>query len=98
MRAVLEEAELVYASDLTLVECDRSLVRLEVADRLSAIEAAERRAVLSESSRYWALLHVSEEIVDRARGRFPTSPSGRWTLFISPPLWWPPAPWWGWAY
>lgn len=72
--AILADAELVYASDLTLVECDRNLIRLEVSERLSPIETAERRAILAERTRDWAILRLDGEIIDRARSRFPHEP------------------------
>jgi predicted nucleic acid-binding protein len=74
VRAVLEGAELAYASDLTLVECDRGLIRLEVIEQLTPIEAAERRAILAQQTRYWALLRLEEEVIERARRRYPHEP------------------------
>lgn len=65
---------MVFASKLTLVECDRNLIRLESTERLSPIEAAERRAVLAERIRYWVVLELDEEVIDRARNRFPVEP------------------------
>jgi predicted nucleic acid-binding protein len=72
--AALEEAEMVFSSSLTLVECDRNLIRLETTRRLSAIEVAERRAILAERIRYWVVLGLDEEVIDRARNRFPYEP------------------------
>jgi predicted nucleic acid-binding protein len=74
VRIVLEEAELVYASDLTLVECDRNLIRFEHERRLPPIVAAERRAVLAELARDWCVLRLDGEVIERARGRFPEEP------------------------
>ena len=64
----------MYASDLTLVECDRNLIRCEHAKHLSPIVAAERRAVLAEFSRNWSVLRLDGEIIQRARSRFPDEP------------------------
>jgi hypothetical protein len=46
VRGTLSTAELVIASVLTLVECDRTILRAQVAGRVSEAEAADRRARL----------------------------------------------------
>ena len=71
---VLAKAEMVLTSDLTLVECDRALVRAEVLGDLSRIEADRRRAVLEEAASQWTFLRLDEDIVERARRRFPGEP------------------------
>lgn len=74
IRRLLAAQDLVIASDLTLIECDRVLLRAAVVGELSEGEAAERRAHLTEVSSHWQILHISPEIVDRARRPFPGEP------------------------
>jgi hypothetical protein len=74
LKEILAGAELVVASDLTLVECDRALVKAEAAGKLSQFEVGQRRALLREASSRWTLLRIGEEVLDRARRRFPQEP------------------------
>jgi predicted nucleic acid-binding protein len=74
IRKVLAAQELVIASDLTLIECDRVLLRASFVGELSEGEGAERRAHLTEVSSHWQILRISPEIVDRARRPFPGEP------------------------
>lgn len=74
VRNVLEQADFVVASDLTLVECDRILIRATISGRISEAAATERRAQLNTAATQWELLHVSPEIVRRARQPFPSEP------------------------
>ncbi|MBI2206650.1 MAG: PIN domain-containing protein [Candidatus Rokubacteria bacterium] len=70
----LDRAQFVVASDLTLVECDRALIRAETVDALTEAQATDRRARLRTASSYWHLLHVDDDVVSRARRRFPGQP------------------------
>ncbi|HEX4963010.1 MAG TPA: type II toxin-antitoxin system VapC family toxin [Thermoanaerobaculia bacterium] len=74
LKEILERAELVVASELTLVECDRALIRAEAMGELSQFEMAQRRALLEAVSARWLLLKLGGEIVQRARRRFPQEP------------------------
>ena len=74
VREVLRRAELVMASDLTLVECDRVLIRAVTLGELDEAAAADRRAHLNAAAAHWHLWRVSLEIVDRARHPFPAEP------------------------
>ena len=74
VRRLLAAQDLVVASDLTLIECDRVLLRAAVVGGLSEGEAAGRRAHLAEVSSHWQILRISPEIVDRARRPFPGEP------------------------
>ncbi len=74
VREVLRRAELVMASDLTLVECDRVLIRAVTLGELEEAAAADRRAHLNAAAAHWHLWRVSLEIVDRARHPFPAEP------------------------
>ena len=70
----LAEAELVIASDLTLIECDRVLIRAVVLDELHESDAVDRHARLTAVSTRWTLLALDEEIIERARRPFPAEP------------------------
>ena len=74
VRGVLSKAELVIASDLTLLECDRVLIRAVALGDIDEAAAADRRAHLNAAAMHWQLLRLSAEIVDRARQPFPAEP------------------------
>ena len=74
VRQVLRRAELVMASDLTLVECDRVLIRAVTLQGIDEAAAADRRARLNVAAAHWHLWRVSSDIVDRARHTFPAEP------------------------
>ncbi len=71
---VLAVADEIIASDLTLVECDRVLVRGVAAGVLTEAAAAERRHTLSRAAAHWHVLHLVEDAVERARRPFPIEP------------------------
>lgn len=68
---VLQHAELVLASDLTLVECDRVLIRAVTTGEIVEAEAADCRAHLNAAASHWHVWRVSPDIVERARHPFP---------------------------
>lgn len=70
----LAHAELIVASDLTLIECDRVLIRAVVLDELDEADADDRQARLNAVSTRWTLLRLDDEIIDRARRPFPAEP------------------------
>ena len=70
----LSSAELVIASDLTLVECDRVLHRGTLTGDLSEADAASRRAILSRATAHWILFRLEGEVIERARRPFPIEP------------------------
>lgn len=74
VRRLLSEAEVIVASDLTLIECDRILLRAVALKELSEAEAADRRAHLVEAAAHWQVLRIAGEIVDRSRAPFPGDP------------------------
>ena len=74
VRQVLSSAELVVASDLTLVECARVLARGSALGDLSEADAASRSAELNAAAAHWTLLRLGGEVIDRARQRFPHEP------------------------
>lgn len=73
-RQALMEAELVFASDLTLIESERVLIRGRAVGELSEADAAERRSILRFASARWNLLRLDGEAVERARLAFPLEP------------------------
>ena len=74
VRRLLGEAEVIIASDLTLIECDRVLLRAMTLKELTEAEAADRRAHLIAAAAHWQVLRIAAEIVDRARQPFPGDP------------------------
>jgi hypothetical protein len=72
--AILSRAGTVCTSDLTLVECDRTLIRAVAAGSILERDAGERRAVLDRAAGHWVLIAMGNDILARARGRFPVEP------------------------
>jgi predicted nucleic acid-binding protein len=74
VRRLLVEADIIVASDLTLIECDRVLLRAVSQGELTEADAADRRAHLANAAAHWHILRIAAEIVDRARQPFPEEP------------------------
>ena len=74
MRKVLGEAEVIVASDLTLVESERVLLRAQIIAEVTEVQAADRRAVLNQAAVHWHFLHLSRDVLERARRPFPNEP------------------------
>ena len=74
VRRSLAAAEIIIASDLTLIECDRVVLRAAALGELTEAEAADRRAHLTAAASHWQVLRVAPEIVERARQPFPGEP------------------------
>lgn len=74
VRRLLAEADIIVASDLTLIECDRVLLRAVSQGELTEADAADRRAHLANAAAHWHILRIAAEIVDRARQPFPEEP------------------------
>ncbi len=74
VRERLAKAEIVIASDLTLIECDRVVIRAALLGDLTEADAADRRAHLTTAAAHWNVLRISGEIVERARQPFPGDP------------------------
>jgi len=72
--ACLREAPHVVSSQLTLVECDRVLMRSAREERLSEIDIARRRAQFEATASAWSLVELERGILDRCRRRFPVEP------------------------
>ncbi|HWS64061.1 MAG TPA: type II toxin-antitoxin system VapC family toxin [Steroidobacteraceae bacterium] len=74
VRRLLSGAEIIVASDLTLIECSRVLIRAVALGELNEAEASDRRAHLANAAARWHILHIGFEIVDRAKHPFPEEP------------------------
>jgi predicted nucleic acid-binding protein len=74
VRRSLTAAKMIVASDLTLIECDRVILRAAALGELTEAEAADRRAHLTVAASHWQILRVAPEVVERARQPFPGEP------------------------
>jgi predicted nucleic acid-binding protein len=74
VREVLQHTEIVMTSDLTLVECDRVLIRAVTTGEIDEVAVADRRAYLNAAASHWHLWRFSPDIVERARLPFPAEP------------------------
>lgn len=74
IEAILDEAEWIVASDLTLAECGRGLIRGHATGILSELEMTRKRGVLESSSVHWTFLRLDRDVLERARRRFPQEP------------------------
>jgi predicted nucleic acid-binding protein len=71
VRRVLAAADIVVASDLTIIECERVILRGAALRELTEAEAADRRAHLTTAAAHWHVLRIGPEVVERARLPFP---------------------------
>jgi uncharacterized protein with PIN domain len=67
VRRLLAGAEIIVTSELTLIECNRVLIRAVALGELNEAEAADRRAHLANAAARWHVLQIGSEIVDRAK-------------------------------
>jgi predicted nucleic acid-binding protein len=72
--AVLSQAAGVVASDVTLVECERVLIRAWSTGLMTEAEGADMRAVLHLAAAHWTRLRLDGEVVERALRPFPVEP------------------------
>jgi predicted nucleic acid-binding protein len=72
--ALLQAAEEVVTSSMTSVETDRTLIRTVQLGELSESEAAAKRIQFNQTSGRWLLLALEDDIIARARNRFPMEP------------------------
>src|SRR5262245_35822340 len=72
--ALLEQSGGVIASDLTLIECERALIRAWSNGLISEAERLDQSTALARISDHWTRLRVDEEVVERARRPFPIEP------------------------
>lgn len=71
---LLAASDTILASDLTLIECDRVLLRAAALGELSEADAAVRRADLRTAAAQWTVLRIDSDVVERARQPFPGDP------------------------
>lgn len=71
---VLRDAQRVIASDLTVVESERVLIRAWSCGLMSEAERVDQSAALARAARHWIRLRVDEEVVERSRRPFPLEP------------------------
>ena len=74
VRRHLAETDVVCASELTVVECDRAFLRRSRGGEISAADGERLAETLARTTSHWTLVPVSEEIVARARRSFPDEP------------------------
>ena len=72
--AHLRSASGVIASDLTLVECERVLIRAWSTGAIAETERIDQSNALARVAGHWARLRLDEEVVERARRPFPIEP------------------------
>lgn len=74
VRKLLAGATHVVTSELTLVECDRVMVRGWALAGLESGAAEQRARTLAKAASRWVLLQVDAEVLARARQPFPVEP------------------------
>ncbi len=74
VREILAAADRVVTSDLTLVECDRALIRTQASGRLAEAAVIELRVRLNGAATGWDILRLDAEVIERARRPFPREP------------------------
>jgi len=74
VRRQLASADRVISSDLTLVECDRVLLRCLRLGSVSEAEIAERQALLNRATASWNVMRLDWNVIERARRPFPAQP------------------------
>ena len=74
VKRALDSADAVMASELTIIECERVLVRGLALGSLTEVDASRRRATLQSLISGWTQLRMDGEILDRAKRAFPEEP------------------------
>ena len=70
----LQGAESVFASELTLIETDRTLHRLTATGHLAFPDATEARAHLESVASVWFVHRITPRVTERSRAAFPVEP------------------------
>ncbi|MBI4636973.1 MAG: hypothetical protein HY727_11550, partial [Candidatus Rokubacteria bacterium] len=68
VRHTLSRAEIVLASDLTLVEWDRILIRRQAAGTLSGAAAIRLHGDLGAAARRWSIMRIEGDVVGGGGG------------------------------
>lgn len=71
VEAVLSMADDVISSELTLIECDRALRRLQAATGTGSVNIESLRGRLDAAVAAWAIEPIAGRVVVRARAPFP---------------------------
>lgn len=71
---LLTQAHIIIASDLTLIECARVLIRAVARAEMSEIAAADFLRESDTKSSDWGIQRIAPDIVQRARQPFPAEP------------------------
>ena len=74
MRRHLRSADIILASDLTVVECERVIIRARTLDKITEKRAESCRRRLLDATAHWYILRVGADIVARAGQPFPGEP------------------------
>lgn len=71
---ILLTARYVFASDLTLIECERVTQRETALGRINESVAGTITSKLASAAANWDILHLQPAIITRARQQFPHEP------------------------
>jgi predicted nucleic acid-binding protein len=71
---VVNNAQTIVSSVLTIIETERALIRAECSHMLTAGQAEKLKGLLARSRAAWFLMEISEEVRSRACGIFPVEP------------------------
>jgi len=74
VESALAGAELIISSDLTMLECERVLVRGRALGELSGGELTRRQVMLRTAAQHWMLLSFDPPVIERAQRPFPNEP------------------------
>jgi predicted nucleic acid-binding protein len=74
VRRIIDSADRVVTSVLTLIETRRGIVRAANERRVTGIEASRLKGLLDRTTTAWALLEITPEIRVRAGEPFPVEP------------------------
>ncbi len=68
------KADLVFASDLTILDCERVLIRAMTFGEISETNAVDRQSELHALAANWNILPISSDVLHRARRPLPAEP------------------------
>jgi predicted nucleic acid-binding protein len=74
IESALSGAELIISSDLTMLECERVLVRGNAVGELSDAELTRRQVMLRTAGQHWMLLGFDPSAIERAQRPYPNEP------------------------
>jgi predicted nucleic acid-binding protein len=71
---ILEGADEVVTSVLTLIEIQRAFIRAEASGMISEADRFRLMGLLNETQFQWAMMEITAEVRERACGKFPVEP------------------------